>query len=215
MRTKSNIVLTWLLLMVTPTWLSAQGTGAAVLLGTGSVYQNGSQVSTSSAITPGDVIQTKDSGAANISAPGSTVVVESNSIVRYQAEGFALDRGNISVATGRGMTVNARDFKITPVSQDWTEFYVTRSNGSIGIMARKGAVTVHCGSRTETIKQGQQISREDAANCGAVAKDAGATPAAKGALLTSTTAALVATGAGAVVVGLVLTRGDDVSPSKP
>ena len=40
--------------------LSAQ-TGTAVPYGTGSVYLNGAQLSNSSAVTTGDVIQTKES----------------------------------------------------------------------------------------------------------------------------------------------------------
>lgn len=130
----------WLFALLTSVAMLAQGTGTAVLYGTGSVYLNGAPVSNSSAVTPGDVIQTKENGAANINAPGSSVVVESNSIVRYRPEGFALDRGNISVATGKGVSVFTRDFKITPTASGWTEFYVTRANGGIGIIARKNPV---------------------------------------------------------------------------
>src|SRR5689334_25291118 len=129
--------LVWLVALLSSVGLFAQETGTAVLYGTGSVYLNGAPVSNSSAVGAGDIIQTKENGAANINAPGSSVVIESNSIVRYRADGLSLDRGNISVATGKGVSVFARDFKITPAAGGWTEFYVTRTNGGIGIMARK------------------------------------------------------------------------------
>src|SRR5258708_36856449 len=146
------------LVLLTAGALLAQETGAAVIYGTGSVFLNGAALSNSSAVTVGDVIQTRDNGVANVNAPGATAVVESNTIVRFQSGGFALDRGSVSVATGKAMSVFARDFKITPVSGDWTEFYVTRASGSIQIMARKNGVTVSCGSNSSTLREGQQIS---------------------------------------------------------
>jgi hypothetical protein len=135
---------------VTTCALLAQDTGTAVVYGTGSVYLNRAALSNSSAVTVGDVVQTRDNGVANINALGATVVVESNTIVRSQTGGFALDRGSVSVATGKGMSVFARDFKITPVSGDWTEFYVTRASGSIQVIARKNSVTVTCGPNSST-----------------------------------------------------------------
>jgi hypothetical protein len=125
--------------------------------GTGSVYVNGAQLTNSLAVTSGDVIQTKESGAANLSASGASVVVQSNTIARFESGGLALDRGSILVATGKAMAVFARDFKITPASGAWTEFYVTRASGAIQIIARKNAVTVSCGANTATVKEGQQI----------------------------------------------------------
>ena len=144
------------LLLLTPCALFAQETGTAVIYGTGSVFLNGAALSNSSAVTVGDVVQTRDNGVANINAPGATIVVESNTIVRFQSGGFALDRGNISVATGKGMSEFARDFKITSTSGDWTEFYVTRASGSIQIIARKNSVTVSCGSNSSPCGKGNK-----------------------------------------------------------
>lgn len=212
----SRKVISWGLILLTPGWLIAQEAGTALLYGTGSVYLNGSQLTNSSAVTSGDVIQTKENGAANLSAPGSTVVIESNTIARFQSGGLALDRGSISVATGKGMTVFARDFKLTPATGAWTQFYVTRASGAIQILARKNSLTVSCGPNTSTIKEGQQISREDAADCGIAQKRSGAAPAARGAIITSPWTAYAGIGAGGALLGWTLTRGDDpVSPSVP
>ena len=174
-------------------------------------------LSNSSAVTIGDVVQTRDNGVANINAPGATIVVESNTIVRFQSGGFALDRGNISVATGKGMSVFARDFKITPTSGDWTEFYVTRASGSIQIIARKNSVTVTCGANSSIVREGQQISREDAADCGLVSKRGGSAPtAAKAPILDSQRLQQIGIGAGAGLLGWVLFQGDEpASPSAP
>jgi len=206
------------LILLTPCALLAQDTGAAVIYGTGSVFLNGAALANSSAVTIGDVIQTRDDGVANINAPGATLVVESNTIVRFQSGGFALDRGSVSVATGKGLSVFARDFKITPVSNDWTEFYVTRASGSIQIFARKNNVTVNCGTNSSTtVREGQQISKDDAADCGPVAKRGGAAaPAAKAPILDSRWAQAGGIGAGGALLGWVLLHSDNpVSPSGP
>ncbi len=210
-------VISWGLVLLTPGWLIAQEASTALVYGTGSVYLDGSQLTNSSAVTNGDVIQTKENGAANLSAPGSSVVIESNTIARFQSGGLALDRGSVSVATGKGMTVFARDFKVTPATGAWTEFYVTRASGAIQILARKNGLTVSCGSNTSTIKEGQQISRDDAADCGIAQKGGGgATTAAKGPILTSPAVGYAGLGAGAGLLIWALAQGDDpVSPSVP
>ena len=205
------------LILLTPCALFAQETGAAVIYGTGTVFLNGAQLSNSSAVTVGDVVQTRDNGVANINAPGATVVVESNTIVRFQSGGFALDRGSVSVATGKGMSVFARDLKITPVSVDWTEFYVTRVSGSIHIIARKNSVTISCGGNTSTVREGQEATRDDAADCGLVSKHGpGAPTAARAPILDSKWVEVGGIGAGGALLGWVLLHGDDpVSPSGP
>jgi len=204
------------LLLLMPAVLSAQNTAAAVIFPAGTVYLNGAQLSNSSAFMAGDVLQTRENGAANINVAGSSAVVDSNSIVRFQADGFSLDRGSISVATGKGLSVYARDFKITPASGDWTQFYVTRSSGTIGIIARKASVIVTCGSSTSTVKEGQQISREDAASCGLVTKGNGAPAAVKGPIITSDRVGIGAAVAGGGLAIWVLAHDDDpVSPTKP
>lgn len=205
----------FLVVLVTSAGL-AQG-DTAMLYGTGAVYLNGAQLSNSSAVTNGDVIQTKDTGAANLNAAGSTVVIESNSIVRFQTGGLSLDRGSVSVASGKGLSVFARDFKITPAGAGWTEFYVSRASGVIAIIARKSSLTVSCGASIATIKEGQQISRDDAANCGIAGKPgAGAPTAAKGSILDSQWTGYAGIATGGVLLIWALTRCEDpVSPSSP
>ena len=204
------------LLLFTPGFLVAQESGA-MLYGTGLVYLNGSQLANSSAVAIGDVIQIKENGEGNLNASGSSVMIQSSTIARYRSGGLALDRGSISVATGNGMSVFARDFKITPVTGGWTEFYVTRVSGFVQIIARKGNVTVSCGASTSTIKEGQEISRNDAPDCGVVAHGGGGAPAAvKPPLITSSTAKYAALGAGGGLLLWSLAHSDNpVSPSLP
>lgn len=218
-----------LLVLVVPGLLTAQAKQAplppqtaaivdttSVVYGTGTVFVNGVQLTNSTALMDGDVLQTKDNGAANITPLGSSVLVDSNSIVRPQSGGFSLDRGSVSVATGKSLSVYARDFKVTPATSAWTQYYVTRSSGTIGIIARKNAVVVTCGTTNTTVKEGQQLSREDAANCGLVTKAKGAPEAAKGPILTSAPAERIAIGAAGALAGYGLWHDDDpVSPAAP
>ena len=206
-----------LLLVVFTPVLFAQNSGVAVLTGSGAVYLNGGQLSNSNAVVAGDVIQTKDNGTATVNGPGGSILIEPNSIVRFQGQGIALDRGQVSVATGKGLSVNARDFRITPMSNDWTQFYVTRTGGSINIVARKNDITVSCGAYgSDRVKEGQQISREDADNCGLMAKGSGAPTAARGPFLTSNAAKWSALAVGGGLTIWSLAHGDDpISPTLP
>jgi hypothetical protein len=195
--------------------LSAQ-TGTAVLYGTGAVYVNGAQLSNSSAVTAGDVIQTKETGAANLNGVGATIVIQSNTIARMQPGGLSLDRGSVTVATGNSMSVFARDLKITPVSNNWTEFYVSRVSGGIQIVARKNDVTIDCGSSNSRVREGHEETRQDSADCGIAARKPGAIAAAKGPLLTSPWAEVAGIGAGGGLLGWILLQGDQpASPSVP
>ena len=214
---KLRKVVSVLMIVMMPAVVFAADGDAAVLYGTGTVFINGAQLANSSPVTVGDVIQTKDTGAANLNAAGSSIVIQSNTIVRFQSGGTALDRGSVSMATGKGMSVFARDFKITPASGSWTEFYVSRVSGVIQIMARKGSLTVSCGPNSSTLREGQQMSRDDAADCGIIGKQgAGAAPAAKAPLLDSTMAERGALAAGGALIIWVLAHSDDpVSPHLP
>jgi hypothetical protein len=196
--------------------VGAQAPG--VLSGAGSVYIDGSHLDTPTApVIKGDVVQTRADGTANLSFVGSSATIEPNSIIRMQENGLSLDRGGLLVASGHQMNVFARDLEITPTSTSWTQFYVTRANGSIMILARKNNVVVSCGTGSPTtIKEGQQISRLDSGDCGLADRGTGARPAATGPIIAGRTAAVVAAGAGGILAGLELKHSDDpVSPYKP
>jgi len=199
--------------LATLTTAAAQNTGMAVVVGSGSIYLNGAQLSNSNAIVAGDVVQTKENGSAMISASGSSVALDSNTIMRFQGASVALDRGAVKVATGQQMTVNARDLKIVPTSQQWTQFYVTRSSGMITMIAVKKDIEVSCGGSSVTVKEGHQLSRYDGDNCGLARKGDGMPPAATGPVLSSARATEAALAVGGALAVWALWHCDDpVSP---
>jgi len=208
----------WALVLLMPSAIFAADAPTGVIYATGSVYLDGSQLTNSAPVMVGAIIETKEVGVAHLDMSGSTAVIQSNAIVRFQAGGLSLDRGSVAMATGKSLSVYARDFQISPASSVWTQFEVTRSGGTIQIAARKGSVTIGCGIGAPTIiKEGQQITRADAQDCGLASKaSSGAPPAAKTPILSSRIAEGAGLGAAAGLLGWTLSHNDDpVSPYKP
>jgi hypothetical protein len=206
----------WIVIFLMPSAVFAADAPAGVLYGTGTVYLDGAQLANSMPVLTGDVIETKEIGVAHLDMSGSTVIIQPNAIVRFQAAGVSLDRGSVSMATGKSLSVFARDFQITPVFSDWTQFEVTRSGGLIQIAARKNSVTIKCGVGAPTlIREGHQITRADAQDCG-LAQRSGAPTAAQGPILTSPWAEAAGIGASAGILGWIFSHSDEpVSPSAP
>jgi hypothetical protein len=208
----------WIVIFLMPSAVLAADGPAGVLYGTGTVYLDGAQLANSMPVMTGDVIETKEVGVAHLDMSGSTAIIQPNAIVRFQAEGLSLDRGSISMATGKSLSVSARDFQITPASSAWTQFEVTRSSGIIQIAARKNSVTIKCGVGAPTlIREGHQITRADAQDCGLAQKPgSGAPTAVHGAILTSPWAEGAGIAAAGTLLLLTLHHGDDpVSPTQP
>jgi len=208
----------WLLIALFPASLmAADANAAAMLYAKGEAWVNGASVPRSSAIFPGDMVQTKPDSVVNINASGSNVMVLSDSMVKFEGNAVSIEHGSVTVATSKGMATHVGDITVSPASASWTEFEVTDVNGSVQIMARKGDVNINDGQETTTLAQGQQTTRDETQETSnKKRKGGGAATAASGSILNSP----IAIGAGAVVVGGVLTwvllQGDDpLSNSKP
>ena len=205
----------WTMIAVVPLPLMAGDSGAAMLYAKGTAWLNGSTVPRSSAIFPGDLVQTRPDSVANINAPGSSVTILSDSLVKFEGDAVSVEHGRVTVATSKGMSIRAGDVTVAPASNAWTEFEVTDVNGRVQIVARKGDVSVSDGSQTSTLPQGQQTTRDESQGNNKKKKAGGAAPAAAGGVLDSP----YAIGAGTAAVGGLLTwvllQGDEpASPSK-
>ena len=206
----------WILLAVMPASLLGADSGAAMLYAKGTAWINGTSVPQSSAVFPGDLVQTKPDGVVRINATGSTVVIMSDSLVKYEGGAVSVEHGAVSVATTKGMKTRAGEVLVTPSSSGWTEFEVRDVNGTVEITARKGDVSVSDGAQTSTLPQGQQTTRDDSDNRRKKKRAAGAVSAAGASVMDSPYAIAVG---GAAVGGLliwVLLQGDDpASPVDP
>jgi hypothetical protein len=199
-----------------PASLVAADSMPAMLYTNGAAWINGASVPKSSAVFPGDLVQTKSDSLVNINATGSRILVMSDSLVKYQSDVIGLEHGTVSVVTSKGMKTQAGDVKITPLSSGWTEFDVADVDGTVQIVAKKGDLTIDDGKQSSTLSQGQQTTRDESQDPNKKKKKrAGAAAAATGSVLNSTAA--IATGL--VVIGgvatWVYTRGDQpISPTR-
>lgn len=207
--------LCWMMIAVFPASLMAADAGAAMLYAKGEAWINGASVPHSSAVFPGDLVQTKPNSVVNINASGSNVMVLSDSMVKFEGNAVSIEHGSVTVATAKGMATHIGDVTVSPASAQWTEFEVTDVNGSVQIMARKGDVNINDGQDTTTLAQGQQTTRDESQEAHKRNKKraGGAAAAATGSVLDSP----IAIGVGAAAIGGVLTwvlvqSDDPVSP---
>jgi hypothetical protein len=162
-------VICWMLIAVTPASLVAADadSGAAMLYGRGKgrVWLNGRPLPRSSAVFPGDLIQTQPESLATLDASGSGLIVLPDSLVKFEGNAVSLEHGGVSVATSKGMVALAREVTVTPASNAWTEFEVADANGTVQVVASKGNVNVNCGKGTANLSAGEQATPDESGNC--------------------------------------------------
>lgn len=193
-----------------PMSLMAADSGAAMMYSKGSAWLNGSAVPHSSAIFPGDLVQTKADSLARINAPGLNLAVLGDSLVKFEDGAVALDHGGVAVGTSKGTATRAGQVTVSPASDAWTEFQVKDSGGKLEIIAHKGDVSINDPSGTTTLSEGKQTTRY------ASYQGRGAAPAAGGGLLDSPIAIGIGVALIAGLVTWVLVQGSEpFSPSAP
>jgi len=173
---------------VVPASLWAADSSPAMLYSKGTAWINGSTVPRSSAVFPGDMVQTRSDSMASINASGSSVLVLADSLVKFEGPTVGLEHGALTVATSKGLGTHAGDVTVVPVSNGWTQFEVKQaSDGTVQVVAQKGDVNVSDGSTTSTLSQGQQTTVDNSAEKKKKKrrKGGGAVPASSGAVLDS------------------------------
>jgi len=204
----------WLTLIVCPVSLMAADSGAAMLHANGKTWVNGSPVPASAAVFPGDLVQTEGGSAASINSTGSSVAVLPGSLVKFESSKLGLDHGSVTVATSKKLATRAGNVTVTPISDTWTEFQVSESDGKVMIMARKGDVSVQDESGSSTVSAGQQTTRF--ASHKDQNRSGGAAPAAGGGILDSPiVVGIGGAAAGALITWALLQGGKPFSPSAP
>ncbi len=186
----------WVMLALFPISLSAADTNAAMLFAKGTTWVNGGTVTDSTAVFPGDLVQTRFDSMANINAAGSNVMVLSDSLVTFNGNGVSIDHGSVSVKTSHGLQTSAYDLTVSPTANISTEFDVSNTEGKVKIVALKGDLSITDESGTSTLAQGQQTTRE-ASLSKKKRRNGGAAPAAGGGILDSP----IIVGAGAAAIG--------------
>lgn len=206
---------------------TAQGdTGGAILHTQGGVWVNGYEAKDSSAVFPGDLLETKPGSPANLSLEGATVLIQPESVARLQPNLLELDHGSVSVGTAKSFKVKVHCMTVVPVVNEWTQYEVTNLNGNIQVAARKNDVNVERAldlhkpapttedSHGAAVHEGEQKSFNESELCGVPPRANLASPG-----LNAKWIAAGAVGGTVIVLCIVFCRGSGgsqpVSPSTP
>jgi hypothetical protein len=130
------------LLLVFPAAVGLAESSGGMLYSNGTTWLNGTSVPRSSAVFPGDTIQTQPGAAANVAANGARMVIHPDSVVRYQANGVLLEHGGVLVTTSKSATATAHGVTVKPATSALTEYEVVENNGAVQVSAHKGDVLI-------------------------------------------------------------------------
>jgi len=220
--------LCWVMVVLCPLSLLAGDTtsAAAVVHSKGGVWVNGTEVADSTAVFPGDLLETKPGFVANLDTEGSSVLIQPESVVKFQGNSLSLEHGSVSVSTSTAMSVHVNCIKIEPASNERTQYDAADVSGTVKVAARKDDVNItqigalrkvapdNNSSESAVVHEGEQATRNEAAACGTALRPG---PAGNG-LDTKWLEIGGAAGGGAVVLCLLLCKGTkprNVSPSQP
>ena len=221
MSTHRNFIC-WVLSVTLPLSVMAADTGSAILHSSGGVWINGSEAPDSTAMVSGDVVETKVGSVANVDADGFAVLIQPESIVKFNGDSLTLEHGSVSVGTSKSMSVHIDCIRVLPVSNDWTQYDVANLDGTVQTAARKKDVYVEirpsirkpspdsAALQSEIVREGQQISRNAAAACGIT----GPSEATRG-VNKKWIEIGGGAGGGGLLLCLLLCRGKNPSPTSP
>lgn len=135
-----------MIVLVPPTVLGQSmptGQPAGAILHTqGGVWVNGAEARDSSAIFPGDLVETKTGVSANMSLDGTTISIGPESVTKFQSDYLELDHGAVSVVTSRGFQVHVNCLRVVPVLNEWTSYEVLDTDRNVHVSAHKDDVNV-------------------------------------------------------------------------
>ena len=142
-----------LLLVVCPSTLLMAELPTAMLYASGAVMLNGMPAARSMSVFAGDRIDTADASRVSVLRTGLSLVVDSNSSVQYQTDGFTVLKGTASARTSTGLT--ARVGPICVIPKGASALFDIRSDGkTILVSSREGTITVTDGVKMATIDPG-------------------------------------------------------------
>jgi hypothetical protein len=218
--------LCWAISAILPLSLMGQALpekpGGAILHTQGGGWVNGYEAHDSSAVFPGDVIETKPDSSANLSLDGSTVLIAPESVSKFQADLLELDHGGVSVVTSKSFKVRVNCILVIPVLNEWTQYVVTDVNRTVQVAARKLDVNVEHerghgkeapepqpSQQRASVHEGEQKSYDESEVCGPAAR-----PASALAGISPKWIAAGAAGAG-ILIWLLIHGGNPKTPASP
>ena len=220
----SRCFISLVMVLLFPLSLFAADTGAAILHTRGGVWVNGTEVADSTAIFPGDSLETKSGFVANLSAEGSSVLIQGESVVKFQGNYLVLEHGSVAVGTSTSMSVHVDCLSVEPISNDRTQYDVTNLTGKVEVAARTNDVNIKPGgalhkssaerstSQSATGREGHDATRDETIACGAPPRPEGA---GGGGINTKWIEVGAGVGGGGLLLCLLLCKGSTSPPASP
>lgn len=167
------------MIVIFPASLLAADAGPAILHTRGQILVNGRDTADSTAILPGDSLETNAGVVASLTTDGSTIVIQEQSIVKYNGDSVTLEHGSVSVGTFKAFSVNVNCLRVVPVANEWTQYDVTNVSDEVIASALKLDINILHGTNdskpspektvaeSATVHEGQQAKRAVSKECGA------------------------------------------------
>jgi len=156
---KSSVVkvLAWIMVVVFPASMVMADAASAMLSASGKVTVNGARVDRSTAVFPGDKIQTGADSMATLTAQGSSVLVPGNSTLIMSENEVDVACGTAVVNTVKGMGARIHNLTVAPAQRS-ARFQITQDEGRLQIIAREGALAVNNGGSVSSLLPGRMLS---------------------------------------------------------
>ena len=142
-----------LLVVVCPSALLMAERPSAMLYAAGAVTLNGAPAAKSMSVFAGDRIDTADASVVSINRNGSSLIVDPNSSVQYQSDGFTILKGTVRVRTSKGMLAHVGPLSVIP-KDNAALFDVSSDGKTVLVASREGTLTLTDGIETATLQPG-------------------------------------------------------------
>jgi hypothetical protein len=151
-------MLSIVMMLLTPAAMIMAETGNTMLYASGNVTLNGTEVTRSASVTPGDKIETAGSTATTLSQDGSKVTVNPYSAIRYESPGVNVVRGTAAINTSDGMPAKAAQVTVAPKDKA-ASYEIARLNNQVVITSRTGALMITEAGKTTELEAGGSSAR--------------------------------------------------------
>jgi hypothetical protein len=136
----ARYLISWMMIVLWPISSLAADANAAVLHTRGGVWVNDAEAVDSSPVFAGDRIEAKPGFVAELDSEGSSVLIQPETILKFQGTFVELEHGSISVGTSASLGVHVSCLQMEPLSSDRTQYDVKDTTGTIEVSVIKSDV---------------------------------------------------------------------------
>lgn len=152
---RTRYLISWMMIVLWPLSSMAADANTAVLHTRGGVWVNDAEAVDSSPVFAGDRIEAKPGFVAELDSEGSSVLIQPESILKFQGTFIELEHGSISVGTSASLGVHVSCLQVEPLTSDRTQYDVKDTTGTVEVSAIKRDVKLtQTGKLQKTSKTG-------------------------------------------------------------